>query len=472
MVDLQVTTRTGAESILAESAVEEFMGSVRGQVLRPGDGGYDDARVLWNAMIDKRPALIVRCAGVSDVINSVNFARENNLLVAVRGGGHNVAGNAICDGGIMIDLSLMKSVRVDPGQRIARAEPGLTWGEFDRETQAFGLATTGGAISTTGIAGVTLGGGWGWLSRLHGLASDNLRSVDIVTAEGNFLTASATENADLFWGVRGGGGNFGVVTSFEYRLHPVGPMVLGGMVIHPFERAKEVLQFYREFSGKAPDELSSWAVLLTSPMGEPVPVVIIAVCYAGAVEEGERVLQPLREFGPPLAYQVGPMPYTELQKMGDALNPPGLHDYWKGSFLKELSDDAIDALIGGCTTFPAPLAFGLIEHVLGGAVSRAGQEETAFNHRDERYSFLSLAGWPDSAESEKCIRWVRESWEAMQPFSTGGVYVNYLGQEADEGADRVKAAYGAEKHQRLVALKNKYDPANLFSLNQNIKPTG
>ena len=469
MVDLRIATTAGADTTLKETAVEEFKASLRGELLQPGDVGYDEARTIWNAMIDKKPGLIVRCAGVADVINSVNLARANNLLVAVRGGGHNVAGNAVCEGGVMIDLSPMKSVRVDPVKCTAHAEPGLTWGEFDHETQVFGLATTGGAISTTGIAGVTLGGGWGWLSRLHGLASDNLLSVDVVTADGRFLTANATENADLFWGLRGGGGNFGVVTSFEYKLHPVGPMVLGGMVVHPFERAKEVLQFYRDFSGSAPDELTSWAVLLTSPQGDPVPVVIIAVCYSGTVEEGERVLQPLREFGPPLAYQVGPMSYTDLQQMGDVLNPPGLQDYWKGSFLKELSDDAIDALIGGCTNFPTPLAIGLIEHTLGGAVSRAGQETTAFNHRDVEYSFLSLAGWPEPAESEKCIRWVRELWEAMQPFTTEDVYVNYLGEE---GEDRVKAAYGPEKYQRLVALKNKYDPTNLFRLNQNIKPTG
>ncbi len=387
--------------------------------------------------------------------------------MAVRGGGHNVAGNAVCDGGMVLDLSRLKSVRVDPVHRTARAEPGLTWGEFDRETQAFGLAVTGGAISTTGIAGVTLGGGWGWLARQYGLASDNLLSVDIVTADGQFLTASATEHADLFWGVRGGGGNFGVVTSFEYRLHRVGP-VLAGMVIYPYEKAKDVLRFYREFTRTEPDELTSWVVLMTSPAGDPVAA--IAVCYSGALEEGERVLRPLRAFGPPLVDQIGPMAYTAVQSLVDAFYPPGLHDYWKSSFLQDLSDEAIDTMVAHCAMRPGPLCHMVMEE-LGGAVSRVGHEATAFNHRDVRYNFLSLGVCADPAESAPCIRWAREFWRAMQPFASGGVYVNYLGQEADEGAERVQAAYGPQKYERLVALKNTYDPTNFFRFNQNIKPT-
>ncbi len=453
--------------MLAAATVDNFKASLRGTLLRPSDEGYSEARALWNAMIDRRPGLIVRCAGVADVINAIHFARQHNLLVAVRGGGHNVAGNAVCDGGMVLDLSRLKSVRVDPVHRTARAEPGLTWGEFDRETQAFGLAVTGGAISTTGIAGVTLGGGWGWLARQYGLASDNLLSVDIVTADGQFLTASATEHADLFWGVRGGGGNFGVVTSFEDRLHRVGP-VLAGMVIYPYEKAKDVLRFYREFTRTEPDELTSWVVLMTSPAGDPVAA--IAVCYSGALEEGERVLRPLRAFGPPLIDQIGPMAYTAVQSSVDAFYPPGLHDYWKSSFLQDLSDEAIDTMVAHCAMRPGPLCHMVMEE-LGGAVSRVGHEATAFNHRDVRYNFLSLGVCADPAESAPCIRWAREFWRAMQPFASGGVYVNYLGQEADEGAERVQAAYGPQKYERLVALKNTYDPTNFFRFNQNIKPT-
>jgi FAD/FMN-containing dehydrogenase len=442
------------------------MESLRGELLCPGDSGYDRARRIWNGMIDRHPAMIAQCAGVGDVISAVNFARSTGLLVAVRGGGHNVAGNAVCDGGIMIDLSRMKSVRVDPVHRTARAEPGLTWAEFDRETQVFGLAVTGGAISTTGIAGVTMGGGWGWLARRYGLASDNLLSVDMVTADGHFLTASATQNEDLFWGVRGGGGNFGVATSFEYRLHPVGKL-LAGMLIYPFAKAKEVLRLYREFTRTEPEEVTTSAVILIPPGGETVAA--IAVCYNGPIEQGERVLRPLREFGPPLADQVGPMSYTQVQKMLDFFYPPDIQNYWKSSFLKELSDDAIEVIVSYFSHLPLPSPMcHMVMEELGGAVSRRGQEETAFNHRDVRYNFLSLGVCTDPAESEKCIEWARKFWEAMQPFSSGGVYVNYLGQES---AERVRAAYGAKKYERLVALKNKYDPTNLFRLNQNIKPT-
>jgi FAD/FMN-containing dehydrogenase len=459
---------TGAEALLEEGVVEAFRASLRGQLLRAGDASYDAARTIWNGMIDRRPALIARCAGVADVIHGVNFAQTHQLLLAVRGGGHNVAGNAVCDGGLMLDLSGMQSVRVDPVRRTARAEPGLTWGEFDHETQVFGLATSGGQVSTTGIAGLTLGGGWGYLARKYGLASDNLLAVDIVTANGQLLTASATEHADLFWGVRGGGGNFGVVTSFEYQLHPVGP-VLAGVVIHPFAQARAVLRFYRDFTRTTPDELASGAVCMTMPDGTPVAGIV--VCYNGPLEAGERVLQPLRAFGTPLADQIGSMPYTAAQKLLDPFYPPGLQQYWKASFLKEISDAAIDTMVAYCAQRPSPICHGLIEHTLGGAVSRVDREATAFHHRDVQYSFMSLGVCTDPAEAKKCVQWAREFWDAMQPFTTGGVYVNYLGREADEGAERLQAAYGPEKYQRLVALKNKYDPTNLFRLNQNIKPT-
>ena len=468
MGELRVTLNTGAEAVLEEGVVEAFRASLRGPLLRAGDAGYDAARTIWNGMIDRHPALIARCAGVADVIHGVNFARAHTLLVAVRGGGHNGAGNAVCDGGLMLDLSGMKSVRVDPVRRTARAEPGLTWGEFDHETQAFGLATTGGRISTTGIAGLTLGGGWGYLARKYGLASDNLLSVDMVTANGQLLTASATEHADLFWGVRGGGGNFGVVTSFEYQLHPVGP-VLAGVMLYPFEQARTVLRFYREFTSAAPDELASGAVCITLPDGTPVTGIV--VCYHGPLEAGERLLQPLRAFGAPLADQIGVMPYTAAQKLVDAFYPPGLQSYFKASFLKEISDAAIDTMVSYCAQRPSPICHLVIEHTLGGAVSRRDREATAFHHRDVQYSFISLGMCTDSAEAAQCVRWAREFWDAMQPFLTNGVYVNYLGPEADEGAERLQAAYGPEKYQRLVALKNTYDPTNLFRLNQNIKPT-
>ena len=468
MGDLRVTMNTGAEAMLDEGVVETFRSNLRGQLLCAGDDGYEEARKIWNSMIDRRPALIARCAGVADVIHGVNFARAHHLLVAVRGGGHNVAGNAVCDGGLMIDLSRMNGMRVDPVRRTARAEAGLTWGEFDHETQAFGLATTGGQISTTGISGLTLGGGWGYLARKYGLASDNLLSVDLVTADGQLLIASGTEHEELFWGLRGGGGNFGVVTSFEYQLHRVGPL-LAGIVIHPFEKAMEVLKFYRDFTSTAPDELASAVVLVTMPDGTPVAAIV--VCYNGPIEAGERILKPLRAFGAPLADQIGTIPYTAAQKLVDAFYPSGLQNYWKSSFLQEISDAAIDTMVAYCANRPSPMCHGLIEHPLGGAVSRVDGEATAFNHRDVKYSFMSIGQCTDPPEAERCVRWARELWEALQPFATGAVYVNYLGQEADEGRERVLAAYGPEKYQRLVALKNKYDPSNLFRLNQNIKPT-
>ena len=467
MTEPQVTTTSGTSMVLDEAAGQGFKTSLRGPLLRPGDAGYDDARHVWNGMIDRRPALIVRCTGVADVITAVQFARTHDLLVAIRGGGHNVAGHAVCDGGLMIDLSRMKGLRVDPVRRTAHAQPGLTLGEFDRETQVFGLATPMGFLSTTGIAGLTLGGGYGWLARSYGLASDNLRSVDLVTADGQCLTASATEHPDLFWGVRGGGGNFGIVTSFEYQLHPVGP-VLGGMRIYPFAQAKAVLQFHREFISTAPDAYTCYPALGTAPTGEPV--VLLRVCYHGPMEEGERVLRPLRAFGSPIADLIKPMAYTALQSMYDASWPSGVQHYWKSNFLTELSDEAIDTIVAHCATRPSPQC-GVALPQLGGAISRLGPDETAFAHRHVRHDFIGVGVCTDPAQAAACIQWARGLWEAMQPFSTGGVYVNYLGQEADEGAERVQAAYGPAKYARLVTLKNKYDPTNFFRLNQNIKPT-
>ena len=471
MADQPVTIVRGdglATSVLKESVVEDFKTSLNGTLLRPGEAGYDDARKIWNGMIDKRPALIARCRGVADVINSVRFARAHDLLVAVRGGGHNIAGNGVCDGGLTIDLSSMKGVRVDPVRGIASAQSGMVWAELDCATQAFGLAVTGGQISTTGIAGLTLGGGWGNLARRYGLTADNLLSLDLVTAAGDFVTASATENSDLFWGLRGGGGNFGIATSFEYQLHPVGT-VLAGIVAYPFAKACEVLRRFREVTSTAPDEFSSSIVMVTFPDG--TPVVAMVACHSGRIDEAEQDVKPLRTIGEPLMNQIRPMPYAAAQKLIDAFYPPGLQNYWKSNFLKEISDAAIDTMVHYCAKRPAPLCHGLIEHQLGGAVDRVARDATAFNHRDVQYSFMSIGECATAAEAPACVQWSREFWLAMQPYSTGSVYVNYLGQEADGGVDRIKAAYGPEKYHRLSMLKRKYDPTNLFRLNQKIRPS-
>jgi FAD/FMN-containing dehydrogenase len=469
-----MSTGRGEDRELAEETVEEFRANLRGTLFLPSDDGYDEARKVFNVMIDRHPGLIARCTGVADVISSVNFAREHNLLVAVRGGGHNVTGNAVCNGGLVIDLSEMKGVRIDPVARTVQAEPGLTWGELNHDLQVFELGATGGYISITGIPGLTLGGGFGWLVRKHGLAMDNLLSADIVTADGQVLTASSTENSDLFWGIRGGGGNFGVVTSFEFQAHPVG-MVLGGIVIHPVESAKDILQLLREHVDTVPDELT-WGILLFSVPAIPMfpedmhgrPVVVIGACYAGDIEEGERVLQPIRDFGRPLVDVIQPMPYSVAQTMADPLWPPGHHNYWKSSFLKELSDDAIDTIVSYFTSVPSPRTVVLVDHNGGGAISRVGRDETAYAHRDLTYNFLISSEWANPEDTEKNISWTRKFSEAMQPYSANAVYVNYT---SDEGDDVIKAVYDTTAHERLVNLKNKYDPRNLFRLNQNIKPS-
>jgi FAD/FMN-containing dehydrogenase len=448
--------------MVSESTMEKFRTSVRGAFLRPGEQGYDAARTIHNAMIDRRPMIIVRCAGAGDVIACVRFAREHDILISVRGGGHSIAGKAVCDGGLMIDLSGMKGIRVDPAKRTVRAEPGLILGEFDRETQAFGLATTMGVVSRTGIAGLTLGGGIGWLVRKYGLACDNLISADVITADGRFVTANARENEDLFWGVRGGGGNFGIVTSFEYRLHEVGP-VLGGGVLYPVEKTGEVLRFYRELTSSSPDELSAQAITFTMPDG--VPVVGIGGCYCGSLGEGEKVLRRLRAFGSPVADLFGAISYVQMQSMFDAFFPPGRHDYTKANFLKGLSDEAI-ATFEEYATAPSPYTFGVLEH-LQGAVSRVGAAETAFAHRQYPYNFSIWSGWSDPGDSEKNIKWTRDFWDAMRTFMAAGSYVNYLEDEADPLA---RGAYGPN-FDRLVALKDKYDPTNFFRMNQNIRPS-
>ena len=409
------TTSSGA-SALAEPAVQEFAASLRGSVLRPGETGFDAARKVWNGMIDRSPALIARCAGAADVISAVNLARDRNLLLAVRGGGHSAAGSGISEGGLTIDLSPMKGIRIDPARRTARAEPGLTWAEFDRETQAFGLATTGGVVSTTGISGLTLGGGIGWLSRAHGLSCDNLLSVDIVTADGQLRTASADENADLFWAVRGGGGNFGVVTSFEFRLHQVGPAFLGGLLIWPRTMARDVLRLHRDFTQRAPENASAYAALGTSPDG--VPVVVWIAFYHGPIADGEALFQPLRSFGPPVADLIQPMSYVALQQMLDPLNPPGNRVYWKSSILKSIDDDVLDAIIDNSAAMPSPLSSAILEFY-GGATNRVGVDETAYPLRDATYALNAISVWTDPAQDEPNIQWSRGLWEAMQPFSPG-----------------------------------------------------
>jgi len=443
---------------------EEFAAALRGQLVQPGDPQYDSARRVWNAMSDKHPALIARCAGVADVIACVNFARENGSQVAVRGGGHNAAGNAVCDGGLVIDLSRMRSVRVDPVARTARAEGGAILRDLDHETQAFGLATTGGTVSMTGIGGITLGGGVGWLMRKYGLICDNLISADVVTADGRLVRASESENPNLFWGLRGGGGNFGVVTSFEYQLHSL-PSILAVLVIHPMDRGREVLRFFREFTNTAPEEITTFAICMTTPDG--APVVAVLACYAGPAAEGERWLKPLKEFGPPVE-EMEITSYIELQTAfdQDPSSLDGRYNYLKSDFLRELSDEAIDTMCDQFERVTHPWSIAFLEH-MGGAIRRLTNSDTAFNQRNADYNFVAWSCWEDPAENEKHIVWARQFSQGMDPCKTGGVYLNYLGEE---GADRVKAAYG-DTYDRLVALKNEYDPTNFFRVNQNIKPT-
>ena len=465
-----------AELTLDEEATQAFLTGVRGAVLRPSDQGYDDGRAIWNGLIDRRPALIVQCTGAADVVDAVNFAREQGLLLSVKGGGHNVAGNAVNDGGLVVDLSQMRGVHVDQPTQTVRAQGGALWGDCDRETQLFGLAVPGGVVSTTGIAGLTLHGGVGHLRRKHGLSIDNLLSVDIVTADGQLRRASATENEELFWAVRGAGSNFGVVTSFEFQAHPVGPMVAVGAIFYPIEDARAVLPEWRDYMASAPEELSSLAFFWNVPAHEPFPpehhgkpVLIVAAVYSGSVEDGEPVVQPLRELAQPLIDLSGPWPWLGLQSGFDALFPKGQFRYWKSRALAELPEDAIDELADWAARRPTPLTDITIWHH-GGAMSRVGETETAYAGRDAPFLVTGEASWTDPAQSDEAIAWGREFWAAMERHSTGGVYLNFPGLGEEKEA-LVRAGYGVN-YDRLATLKAKYDPANLFRMNLNITPAG
>lgn len=452
-------------SSLADTVIA-LASTFSGQLLRPTEPGYEEARRVHNGLVDKHPALIARCRNVADVVDAVNLARKLGLEVAVRGGGHNVAGRATVDGGLMIDLSPMKGIFVDKTARTVRVQGGATWAELNRETQLHGLAVTGGVVSSTGVAGLTLGGGLGWLMGKYGLALDNLRAVELVTSDGRVLRASTDEEADLFWAVRGGGGNFGVVTSFEFQLHPVGPTITGGLVAHPFERAREVLRYYRDFTKSLPDELTVFAGLIHAADGSGAKLAAMVAGHCGPLAAGETAMRPLKQFGPPAMDAIGPMPYSQLNGMLDAAYPKGALNYWKSSFLTQLSDEAIDTMIECFARCPTPMGQMLLEH-FHGAATRVNVGDTAFPHRADGYNLLVLCEWMDPAITDRCIAWARETYAAMNPFMAPGRYVNYLAD--DEAGDPVAAAYGPN-YRRLQDVKKRYDPNNFFHMNQNIRP--
>ena len=454
------------EAVMTETHLDasHWQKFFQGQLLLQSNNEYNAARRIWNGMIDKKPALIVRCASPADVRSAVKLARKERMTISVRGGGHGVAGNAVCDGGLMLDLSPMKEISVDSVASEATAMPGVLWGEFDRATQAHNLATTGGQVSHTGIAGLTLGGGLGYLMGKHGATCDNLLSVDIVTADGELLTASDEQNPDLFWAIRGAGANFGVVTSFRYRLHPL-KETLAGMLLHPRERAVELIAFHQDFVASSPDELDTTIGFLNSPEG--VPLVGVIAVYAGPVAEGERVLEPLRKFGPPVADLIRPMPYTAVQTMLDDAVPIGDRYYWKSNFVDHVSPGLANVLLGGAGKMPSPHSMILVFE-LKGAIRRPPKNAMAFDHRDPGFELSIIAHWSDATADMANMRWAREVWNAAQPFVSSSVYANHL--DSDEGQVRIRAAYGEEKYKKLAKLKAKYDPDNFFRLNQNILP--
>ena len=459
-----------------QSHADRLAADLPGRVIRTGDDGYEEARRVWNGLSDRRPAIIARCASTDDVVAAVTSARESGLAVAIRGGGHSAQGYGTCDGGLVIDLSGMKGIEVDPASRTVRAQPGLTWGEFDAATQEHGLAVTGGRFSTTGIAGLTLGSGSGWLERRCGLTADNLLEAEVVTAAGEVVTASESEHPELFWGLRGGGGNFGVVTSFRYRLHEIGPIVLGGMLIAAPERGAEVLRFMRGYMADAPEDLGAGVAFVSAPP-EPfvpeamhfAPVVGTIVCWTGDPEEGERVLAPIREAVQPLMDIVQPMPYVALQSMLDAGGPPGTRAYMKAEFIEDLSDEAIEKLVAHGAGRPGPMTQLLLEP-LGGAIARVGEDDTALGRRQVPWCYHALALWmePDEATEQAQVAWARELAADLAPHTVPGVYLNYT---SDEGDERVRSSFGEERYARLVAVKDRYDPGNLFRLNQNVRPS-
>ncbi|HET6373038.1 MAG TPA: FAD-binding oxidoreductase [Candidatus Polarisedimenticolia bacterium] len=469
---ISLKTNDGRHDPISAEALEAFRGGLRGAFCLPGEPGYEEARTLWNAMIDRRPAAVVRAVSAADVMRTVRLASEHKLLLAVRGGGHNIAGNAVCDGGLMLDLSLMKSIRVDPGARTARVEPGARLADLDRETQAFGLAVPVGINSTTGVAGLTLGGGFGWLSRKYGLTVDNLISADVVTAKGELLHASASANSDLFWAIRGGGGNFGVVTSFEFKLHPVGP-VIAGLIVHPFSNAKAVLDGYRKAVASAPEDLCVWAVMRKAP---PLPflapevhgkeVVVLALCYSGDPGQAEKAIGPFKAIGSPIAVAIGEQPFAGWQTAFDPLLTAGERNYWKSHDFTELSDGLIDVLEEAVRTLPGPQCEIFVAN-LGGAINRVAADATAYPHRNVEFVMNVHVRWSTAAEDGAHIAWGRKMYDAAAPFATGGVYVNFMPEDEQQ---RVKAGAYGRNFEKLAKLKAKYDPANLFRLNQNVQP--
>jgi FAD/FMN-containing dehydrogenase len=461
------------EAVLEASTLADLDASFGGSLLAPDDSGYDDARKVFNAMIDKRPAAIAHCSGVADVMAALALAREHQLEVAVRCGGHSVAGDSVCDDGIVIDVSPMKGVWVDPGARTAWAQAGLNWGELDRETQAFGLAVTGGRMPDTGVAGLALGGGSGWLDRKYGFTVDSILAVDLVTPDGRLVRASADENPELFWALRGGGGNFGVVTAFQFELHEVGPVVFGGMMMFAADAAVDLMKAYRAFMEGAPDEICGCCAIVSAPpedfVPEPVrgkPVFAVIACYVGPLDAGEAAFRPLREWGPAVD-MTGPMPYTVVQQLISPGNPPGMHHYWKSGFLRELTDEAIEAFVAQATNPSSPLTANLMLP-LGGASARVDNDATPLHFRDAKWNYHLLAQWGDPAESRQHIEWARAFDDEMSRFAAGGVYVNFVGDPSDE---LIEASFGPEKLARLRAVKDEYDPDNVFHNAMTIRPT-
>jgi FAD/FMN-containing dehydrogenase len=473
-----MSTRAGTTIAIDDAAVAEFQALLHGPLLRPGEPGYDAARVIFNGMFNRRPGLIARCHGTADVMDAVAFARRHDLLISVRGGGHNVAGNAVCDGGLMVDLSPMQGVRVDRTARTVRVQGGATWADVDRETQAFGLATPGGVVSHTGVAGLTLNGGIGWLRNKYGLSCDNLVSADVVTAHGDLLTASATENPDLLWALRGGGGNFGIVTSFEFTLHPVGPMVAAAFPMYPMARASEVLRQWRDWVVSTPDALSSEVVLWTTPAVPQLPsavhdqdVVIPSGVYAGSPDEGVQALQPMREFGRPLGEISGILPFRMVQKAFDGFfpNTGELLSYWKSIYVNTLSDAVIELIVDRSANRSSRSTMVVVQH-FGDAVRRVPADATAFATREAPFIVSFMGTWRAHSESATHIAWVRNAWDRLSHHATGAVYLNYLGREEQEAESLVQAAFGPN-YARLVAIKAKYDPTNVFRMNHNIRLT-